>query len=104
MSMTQLVIGSALGFFVAQGVLYSIRHLIGWLQRCDAHKRILRPTPSLGATLICARIKYAAPVGPGAALVTLGVWVVGDHYAPNSARSGATAVVFRPSTVPVSGS
>jgi len=33
MSMTQLVMGTALGFFVAQGVLYGIKHLIGWLQR-----------------------------------------------------------------------
>ena len=104
MSMTQLVIGSALGFFVAQGVLYSIRHLIGWLQRSDARKRILRPTPSLGSTLIGAFIKYAAPVGAGAALITLGVWAVGDHYAAKSARSAATAEVFRPSTVPVSDS
>ncbi len=104
MSMTQLVIGSALGFFVAQGVLYSIRHLIGWLQRSDARKRILRPTPSLGSTLIGAFIKYAAPVGAGAALITLGVWAVGDHYAAKSARSAATADVFRPSTAPVSDS
>src|SRR5437868_13069414 len=73
MSMTQLVIGSALGFFVAQGVLYSMRHLIGWLQRSDARKRILRSTPSLGSTFIGAFIKYAAPVGAGAALITLGV-------------------------------
>ena len=77
MSMTQLVIGTALGFFVAQGVLYSIRHLIGWLQRSDARKRILRSTPSLGSTFIGAFIKYAAPVGAGAALITLGVWAVG---------------------------
>src|SRR5438045_7190419 len=102
MSMTQLIIGSAFGFFVAQGVLYSIRHLIGWLQRTDARKRILGPTPSLGSTLIGAFIKYAAPVGAGAALITLGVWALGDHYAAKSARSAATADIFRPSAVPVS--
>ena len=102
MSMTQLVIGTALGFFVAQGVLYSIRHLIGWLQRSDARKRILRSTPSLGSTFIGAFIKYAAPVGAGAALITLGVWAVGDHYAAKSARSAATADIFRPSAAPVS--
>src|SRR2546421_6720705 len=100
MSMTQLVIGTALGFFVAQGVLYSIRHLIGWLQRSDARKRILRPTPSLGSTFIGAFIKYAAPVGAGAALITLGVWAVGDHYAAKSAHSAATADVFRHSAAP----
>ena len=104
MSMTQLIIGSAFGFFVAQGVLYSIRHLIGWLQRTDARKRILGPTPSLGSTLIGAFIKYAAPVGAGAALITLGVWALGDHYAAKSARSAATAGAFRASTAPASDS
>src|SRR5882762_40914 len=39
MSMTQLVIGTALGFFVAQGVLYSIKHVIGWVQRGCHHVR-----------------------------------------------------------------
>ena len=99
MSMTQLVIGTALGFFVAQGVLYSIRHPIGWLQRSDARKRILKPTPSLGSAFISAFIKYAAPVGAGAALITLCVWAVGDHLAAKSARSAATADVFTPSTL-----
>jgi hypothetical protein len=105
MSMTQLIIGTALGFFVAQGVLYSIRHLIGWLQRSDARKRILKPTPSLGSAFISAFIKYAAPVGAGAAVITLGVWAVGDHLAAKSARSAATADVFKRSTlVPASDS
>lgn len=105
MSMTQLIIGTALGFFVAQGVLYSIRHLIGWLQRSDARKRILKPTPSLGSAFISAFIKYAAPVGAAAAVITLGVWAVGDHLAAKSARSAATAEVFKRSTlVPASDS
>jgi len=105
MSMTQLIIGTALGFFLAQGVLYSIKHLIGWLQRSDARKRILKPTPSLGSAFISAFIKYAAPVGAGAAVITLCVWAVGDHLAEKSARSAATADVLEPSTaVPVSDS
>jgi hypothetical protein len=105
MSMTQLIVGTALGFFVAQGVLYSIRHLIGWLQRSDARKRILKPSPSLGSAFIHAFIKYAAPVGAGVAVITLGVWAVGDHLAAKSARSAATADVFKPSTtVPASAS
>src|SRR6267154_554855 len=99
MSMTQLIIGTALGFFVAQGVLYGIRHLIGWLQRSDARKRILKPTRSLGSALISAFIKYAAPVGAGAAVITLCVWAVGDHLAAKSARSAATADVFKRSTL-----
>jgi hypothetical protein len=86
-------------------VLYSIRHLIGWLQRSDARKRILKPTPSLGSAFISAFIKYAAPVGAGAAVITLCVWAVGDHLAAKSARSAATADVFKRSTlVPASDS
>jgi len=103
MSMTQLVIGTALGFFVAQGVLYSIKHLIGWLRRSDARKRILKPTPSLASTLISGFTKYAALAGAGAAVITLGVWFVGDHLAAKSARSAATADVLESSTaLPVS--
>jgi hypothetical protein len=103
MSMTQLVIGTALGFFVAHGVLHSIKLLIGWLQRSDARKRILKLTPSLGSTFIGGFTKYAAPVGAGAAVITLGVWAVGDYLAEKSARSAATADVLEPSTaMPVS--
>ena len=103
MSMTQLVIGTALGFFVAQGVLYSIKHLIGWLRRTDARKRTLRLAPSLGSTFFAGFTKYATLVGAGAAVITLGVWAVGDYLAAQSARSAATADVLEPSTaVPVS--
>jgi len=103
MSMTQLVIGTALGYFVAQGVLYSIKHLIGWLRRSDARKRILRLAPSLGSTFFAGFTKYATLVGAGAAVITLGVWAVGDYLAAQSARSAATADVLEPSTaVPVS--
>jgi len=105
MSMTQLVIGTALGFFVAQGVLYSIKHLSGWLQRSDARKRILKLPPSLGSTFIDGFTKYAALVGASAAVITLGVWAVSDHLAAKSAGSAATADVLEPSTaVPVSDS
>jgi hypothetical protein len=103
MSMTQLVFGTALGFFVAQGVLYSVQHLIGWLRRSDARKRIHKPTPTLAFTLIGGFTKYAALAGLSAAVITLGVWAVGDHLAAKSARSAATADVMESSTaVPVS--
>src|SRR6266480_7888914 len=99
MSMTQLVIGTALGFFVAQGVLHSVKLLFSWLQRSDARRRILKLTPSLGSTLIGGFIKYAAPVAAGVAVITLGVWAVGDHLAAKSAGSAARADAFKPSTV-----
>ena len=103
MSMTQLVIGTALGFFVAQGVLYSLKHLSGWVQRSAGRKRILKLPASLGSTFIRGFTKYATLVGASAAVITLGVWAVGDYLAAQSARSAATADVLEPSTtVPVS--
>src|SRR5260370_6690322 len=103
MSMTQLVFGTALGFFVAQGVLYSVQHLIGWLRRSDARKGIVEPTPKVGSTLIGGLNKYAALGGLSAAVITLGVWAVGDHLAAKSARSAVTADAVESSTaVPVS--
>jgi len=105
MNMSQLVIGSALGFIVAQGVLDSIKRLIGWLQRSDARKRILKLPPSLGSDFIGGFIRHAGLIGASVALITLGVWAVGDYLAARSARSAATADVLEPSTaLPVSDS
>src|SRR5260370_29239277 len=98
MSMTQLVFGTALGFFVAQGVLYSVQHLVGWLRRSDARKRILEPTPTLASTLIGGFTKYAALAGLSAALITVGVCAVGDHFAAKSARPAVTAHGLESST------
>lgn len=87
MSMTQLVLGTACGFLIAQGALYGVGRLLGWLRRGElpALVRTLRPTP--GATFIGTCIKYAAPVGVSAALITLGAWALSDYLAAKSARS-----------------
>jgi hypothetical protein len=101
--MTQLVFGAALGFIVGQGVLYSMKHFIGWLQRDEVRQLIRRLTPLGGSDLIGGFIKYAGVLGAIAALVTLGVWTVGDYLAARSARSVARANVLGPSTaVPIS--
>ncbi len=95
MSMIQLVIGSALGFIAAQGVLYGIKQLIGWLQReQEVHKRSRKLTPSLRSTFIDGFAKYAALAGASAAVITLGVWAVRDHLAATSERSAALANAF----------
>jgi hypothetical protein len=94
MSMTQLVIGSALGFIAAQGVLYGIKHLIGRLQHEEMRKQIRKLSPSLGSTFIDRFAKYAALVGASAAVITLGVWAVRDHLAATSERSAAVANTF----------
>src|SRR5690242_11160796 len=89
MSMTQIVIGAALGCIAAQGGLYGIRHLVGWVQRDDIGARLRSITPAPGPALVAAFIKYAGPVGMGVALITLGVWAVSDYVTARSARVAA---------------
>jgi hypothetical protein len=101
MNMSQLVIGSALGFFVAQGALFSVERLIGWLQRDEARRRIRDVPASQGYDLIGAFIRHAGLLGASAALITLGVWTAKDYLAGKSARSTAIASTFDSST-PVS--
>ena len=90
MSMTQLIIGAAFGFLVAQGLLYSLNRLVIWLQRGNllARARAVRTAPA--PTVVGALIRYAAPVGIGAALITLGVWAVNDYLAAKSVRNAET--------------
>lgn len=87
MSMTQLVIGTVIGFLIAQGALYGLRRLVVWLRQGDllARARTMRATPA--PTVLSAVIRYAAPVGVSAALLTLGVWAVSDYLAAKSARN-----------------
>lgn len=100
MSMLRLVIGTALGFLVAQGVLYGLGCLIGWLPRGAllARVRAVRTTPA--PTVLNALIKYAAPVGIGAALITLAVWGVSDYLAARSARSAEANLFNSPAAPP----
>jgi hypothetical protein len=98
MSMTQLVIGTACGFLVAQGLLYGLGRLTGWLRQGDllARARAMRATPA--PTVLSALIRYAAPAGVSVALLTLGVWAVSDYLAVKSARN-AEANLFDSSAV-----
>jgi hypothetical protein len=96
MSMTQLIIGTALGFVVAQSGLYGIRHSLGWLQREEVRTRI-RTLP--GHVIVGGFIRYAAPIGAVAALITLGVWALGDYLAARAAGSAvALANTLDPAT------
>jgi hypothetical protein len=89
MSMTKLIIGTALGFLLAQGLLYVLGRLIGWPGQGDPRGRA-RPTPE--SPVLGALIRYAAPLGIGAALITLGVWAVNDYLAAKSARSAEASL------------
>lgn len=96
MSMTQLVIGAALGFIVAQGVLLGIRHLIGWVRLGNVRERLRALTPASGQAIIDGFIKYAAPLGISAALITLGVWAVSDFLNAKSVHTDVTASAVDP--------
>jgi hypothetical protein len=87
MSMVQLVIGAACGFLVAQGVLYGLARLIGWLRQGDLVARARAVRATTAPTVLGALIRYAAPVGVSVALLTLGVWAVSDYLAAKSARN-----------------
>jgi hypothetical protein len=98
MNMSQLVIGAALGCIVAQGVIYSVKRFVSWLQRDEIRERIRMVIPSRGSTIIGGFIRHAGVVGASAAVITLGVWATRDYLTAKSARSAAIADVFDPST------
>ena len=96
MSMTQLVLGCALGFIVAQGVLYGLRRLFA------GKARTVSPEPdekSLPLSYVRLFIRYAAPVFASAAFVLLGAWTLQDYLSAKSARA-AVAEVPDPVVVP----
>lgn len=103
MSMSQLVAGTALGFFLAQGVLYLIKLGRSWVQQGPGGQRLQKRASSGDAGLIGTLIRHAGLIGVSAALITLGVWAVRDFLATSSLGSTATASNFdSPGVVPLS--
>jgi len=98
MSMAQVIIGAALGFIIADGVLYAIRHLIVWVRRDETRRRLRTLTGSRESAFIAGFTRYGALVGASAAIITLGAWAIGDYLAAKSARSAAMANTFDPAT------
>ncbi len=101
MSMTRLVIGAALGFLVAQGLLYGLRHAAGRLQRDEVLRRIARIRellPARGSTFMAAFVRYAGVIGVSAALITLAAWAIGDYWTAKSTPTTANA--FGPAPAP----
>jgi len=82
----QLIFGSALGFILGRGVLHGIKHSIGWLQWDELRKRVGKVPSVRGSDLLSGFIKYAGALGAIAALITFGVWSVGDYLSAKSAR------------------
>ena len=84
LSMTQLIFGAALGFLLGEGVLHGVKHSIGWLQRDEVRQRVGKLSSVRGPELVGGFIKYAGVIGAIGALITLGVWSVGDYLAARS--------------------
>jgi hypothetical protein len=95
--MSQLVIGSALGFLIAQGLLYTIRRASGWLKHDGLRQRISTLLPSRGSNIIGGFIQHAGLIGASVAVIALGAWAARDYLAGKSARSAAIADVLDPS-------
>jgi hypothetical protein len=96
MSMSQLVIGAAVGYIVAHVVLFGTKYSMAWLRR-DAVQMRLRALASVPGPMVAAGlIKYGAVIGASAALLALGAWAIGDYYAARSARSAVAASVTDP--------
>jgi hypothetical protein len=97
MGMSQLIIGTAFGFIVAQVLFFGIRGSMGLAQRDQLRLRLRKLMPARGSVIVHGFVKYAAPVAVGAALITLGAWAVGDYFAAKSARGAAMASALDPS-------
>jgi hypothetical protein len=95
--MSQLVIGSALGFLIAQGVLFTFRRVIGSLKNDGLRQRIGTLIPARGSSIIGGFIQHAGLIGAGVAIIALGAWATRDYLAAKSARSAAIADVLDPS-------
>ena len=94
MNMTQVILASALGFIAAQGGLYGMKSFAGWLQRPEVRTRIGALLPSSTHGLVGNFVRYSAPVGASAALITLGVWAVSDYVSARAAHNALTASTF----------
>jgi hypothetical protein len=91
MSMIQIVLGAALGCIAAQGALFGLRQSIDWLQQGAGRARVGRVSASPGSSVVHLFVRYGAPVGVLAGLLTLGIWAVGDYMSGKSARAAALA-------------
>jgi hypothetical protein len=91
LSLAQLIFGAAAGYLLGQGALESMKRLVGWLQRNEARERAHELFPWRGSDLVGGFIKYAGIIGAAAALITFGVWSVGDYLAAKSARRTVSA-------------
>jgi hypothetical protein len=100
MSMGHTIIGAAVGFILAQGLLFGARHVLTWLKSETVQEWLREVLPSQRFAAIGGFGRYAALVLGSAALITLGLWGVVDYLAARSERNTAMAATFDPATTP----
>jgi hypothetical protein len=100
MSMTQIVIGAALGYLVARAAVFGTKFSLAWLRRDGFQTRLRKLAAAPGPAVAAGLIKYGAVIGASAALLALSAWAIGDYYAARSARSAAAAVADAPMSAP----
>ena len=100
MNMTQLIVGAALGFLVAQGVIHGLKRAVPWLLREEVRAHIRKLAPRSGGAILHASLKYGVLAGAAAALITLGVWATGDFFSAKSARLSAASDAEPPTAAP----
>jgi hypothetical protein len=99
MSMSELIFGTALGFVVAQVLIFGSRRGVAWFAQGNVITRARQLGSTVGPRLLAGFIRYAAPVCVSAGLLTLGVWAVSDYLAARSARNSALASTFTPASM-----
>jgi hypothetical protein len=91
MNLTQVVLGTTIGFFVAQALLLIGRRVLVLLPAEAPLRRLGRLIPS---AWIGGFTRYAAVVGVSAAVITFGAWGVGDYLAAKTARGAAASTAL----------
>ena len=93
MTMTQLVLGTACGFLIAQAALYGAGRLLAWLRAGELLGGVPSVTAARGASFLNVSRKYAAPVGVSAALIAFGGWFVSDYVATRPAHNAEASLL-----------
>jgi hypothetical protein len=99
MTMAHTILGAAVGFLLAQGVLFGTKHLVSWGRSEPVQEWLREVLPSQRFAAIGGFGRYAALVLGSAALITLGLWGVVDYLAARSERNAAMAATLDPAAM-----
>ncbi|GAC1697218.1 MAG: hypothetical protein PVS2B3_08520 [Steroidobacteraceae bacterium] len=91
MNLSQLVLGSALGFLLAQGLLYALRHAIAWLAHDEPRPGTTRLTLPRPSAIVSGLLSRAGLIAAGAAVITLSAWAARDYLLSRSVPAESAA-------------